>query len=97
MVGVMEINHLVSSCVQITHKYITKILPPVAPPALSIQKLIFTKDFPTNFRSVRERKRALMLAPLVVRVLGVLAKLPTCTLEGEIMERKGGGGGGGEG
>ena len=34
-----------------------------------------------------------MLAPLVVRVLGVLAKLPTCTLEGEIIERKGGEGG----
>ena len=29
-----------------------------------------------------------MLAPLVVRDLGVLAKLPTCTLEGEIIERK---------
>ena len=34
-----------------------------------------------------------MLAPLVVRVLGVLAKLPTFPLQGEIIERKGGGGG----
>ena len=29
-----------------------------------------------------------MLAPLVVRVLGVLAKLPTSTSQGEIIERK---------
>ena len=34
-----------------------------------------------------------MLAPLVVRVLGVLAKLPAFPLQGEIIERKGGGGG----
>ena len=34
-----------------------------------------------------------MLAPLVVRVLGVLAKLPTSALEGEIIERNRGGGG----
>ena len=34
-----------------------------------------------------------MLAPLVVRVLGVLAKLPTFPLQGEIIERKGGEGG----
>ena len=33
-----------------------------------------------------------MLAPLVVRDLGVPAKLPTSTLEGEIIERNRGGG-----
>ena len=94
MVGVMEINHLVSSCVQITHKYITIMLH-CSLLSLSIQKLIFTlKRFSDKFQISQRTEESIDVSTISGQGPGGPGKTASLPLGGRNYreERRGGGG-----